>query len=1456
MDENPSDIKGSDDTSEASPKTLICLRIHSIEGLPATEPIVQLTISSPDDTSSSLWSHLVTPEIRSFSGYAYVGAWTSFIFNGNALKFTLRRSGKTITCTALSTVHASGKLDLLSSGLSQHDIEMAASPFESTTTTAQWKHATINLYGGAHQHSNPIAELGDLDNDIEMTSRTTATSDDNNNNNNNNKEDEQDSMQQMFTIKCLKLKVSIMCMPYTQWKTTSQHPYILGAGLLELQVTPLPPMMHSYAHGGFMGLACDIVCDDTWMDILMKQDKAAGTAARNVGKKLLAKEWPSKETAMLMPLLENSPVLCAMGLVRTGCCVRQTLEHHTTSITYETPGKGCDQDSKTNNNCGSSMKQRTTFERLPSVLEGPWKGQGVVGADTAAAREARARYPSHGGDDDDDGYDNDNSQDVDRHALLPPSPGLARTIQRKAAIERLLDYQASMSSPNPHGYLPLAMEWDVWLDPYTPSSIAAASIAHGSAFSLVKQAILNSIPLFGACARRAGMSQIEAEGTSPMKWLNAFGHSINIAVNGDEKVSLPINEDGFKRYYRLEVQLEALEGLDQKAITANMTHPVVVVGVVDSQDGMFAKTRTKPSSSVSSNKNNESLSLSSGIVWNGDDGKLSFYPLPTDLNKDDLLLEFRGGTHSGTKKRHRWASARLDLAAIAKENPELIEGQAISILCALGEPEEMMRTNCGVYVENSSGGTTGTGGGRLKMMENGNKKDDKKHITSPTTVISRGKKKLRAHIKGSRHGRTDGDYEEEEEESDDESALPPAGLKRSFTAIAKLADTQQLEEMVKEGLDNLSEKYWRLINNNNVSGSNDEDVEEKGSPSVVGGRTSHIKGGGGGEAWRGVALRLQFKLVKISPIEAAVNLGVTPAAARTGIAMLTNPGGLYLDIKSAYSRAFDLQCFVTALKGIGVHVKAVCSFQKAQLAMGSLCNTVHFFHGLNGLENACDNGLVPAGQFVLINGASFLLELKPAMVSALSDKQRHDLLAGSTSHPLDPFALRKYITLCEQGGIVGGIYVQEPDCASSAVDALCRLVDTYQRYFPLGFAYGHLSGVGLSALDLSGRGFASQQIVEELAARSKLSERAMNHIAAGDHRKVSLATTIAWAERLLRGRDWVALKEQRALLALFAEVWPQKGLLTVLEELGDIERVIHRFFDHYELLHPLTVFEAGYNLNHTKALIRLLRDKGVFAAQSKERKLQLARYFTSSAMYGYGLTFIAQKLGLRRSLHKMAKEALVCLLESSTAAEVEMVIEDLGGRKRVKTLLAGSLNLSRSYTRRLADVDMVHQSHESEGAGESDQNRSNNMQLGPCALAYHVTGLKYAAIDRRGFREELDRVGLQAYTHSRHKTKRERFLKATRKATHFLITVGFNVFCSIITLGLYAAFFVFPRLFYSQLKGRVGFGMVVAAVLGMILAVAALILIWVFIGLGEEAAARGGGGGSVPLDEGADVLDF
>ncbi len=59
--------------------------------------------------------------------------------------------------------------------------------------------------------------------------------------------------------------------------------------------------------------------------------------------------------------------------------------------------------------------------------------------------------------------------------------------------------------------------------------------------------------------------------------------------------------------------------------------------------------------------------------------------------------------------------------------------------------------------------------------------------------------------------------------------------------------------------------------------------------------------------------------------------------------------------------------------------QAVCSFKITQLP--PTYPNVLFFHGLNGLENACDNGTVPRGQWVLFNGASFLLDLSKRAIA-------------------------------------------------------------------------------------------------------------------------------------------------------------------------------------------------------------------------------------------------------------------------------------------------------------------------------------------------------------------------------------------------------------------------------------------------------------------------------------------
>jgi hypothetical protein len=48
---------------------------------------------------------------------------------------------------------------------------------------------------------------------------------------------------------------------------------------------------------------------------------------------------------------------------------------------------------------------------------------------------------------------------------------------------------------------------------------------------------------------------------------------------------------------------------------------------------------------------------------------------------------------------------------------------------------------------------------------------------------------------------------------------------------------------------------------------------------------------------------------------------------QTCLAMLSKPGGLYLDIKSAYSTPRDIQQFVSTLAGIGVHCKVLQGLQ-------------------------------------------------------------------------------------------------------------------------------------------------------------------------------------------------------------------------------------------------------------------------------------------------------------------------------------------------------------------------------------------------------------------------------------------------------------------------------------------------------------------------------------------------
>jgi len=79
-------------------------------------------------------------------------------------------------------------------------------------------------------------------------------------------------------------------------------------------------------------------------------------------------------------------------------------------------------------------------------------------------------------------------------------------------------------------------------------------------------------------------------------------------------------------------------------------------------------------------------------------------------------------------------------------------------------------------------------------------------------------------------------------------------------------------------------------------------------------------------------VRVWLSLEPVSHLDALVEAGVERAAAQTCLALLSGkPGGLFLDVKSAYSSAEDVQMFAGALSGLGIHVKGVLSFNKKQV---------------------------------------------------------------------------------------------------------------------------------------------------------------------------------------------------------------------------------------------------------------------------------------------------------------------------------------------------------------------------------------------------------------------------------------------------------------------------------------------------------------------------------------------
>lgn len=1100
----------------------------------------------------------------------------------------------------------------------------------------------------------------------------------------------------LFSSGTIELRASVRLTPLDRWSKDTGA-FVLDNGALEQPVTPLPAELHSYAHGGFMGLACSVLGDPVWRTILKEESPPAWAAMQREHARLKLQrkaEHPTAAQGKYMIVLENSPVMCAYGLVRNGSTQqRESLPEHNVPLTEQHIVAALTE---------AELAQRG--ENNP-LLNAP-RPQLMDGEQPPSPTNTSTSSSSAG----------------PLSVLLDPE-----ALQKQAAV--VSRYQAAMAAPNQYGYMPLAMEWDIWVSPRDPQNFLDATINHGSAAALVTQAVLTAVPGMKSCARKAGSNQIIDEGLSPVEWLTQLGHSINRGVHGDKNTPLPLisPED---TCWRLHVEVDKVSGVDPNKWTT-----VRVFGDIDSDDVVLPdqKTDSVPVNDQgiakwpATHEEAEDAALHSEGSAHPHLGaakqeakvalaklkplpkrKMAFWPLPKFLCHDDFLVLVRGNP-AGVIRNRGLGFARISLEKLVEEHPEVFNGEEVLVEVEVEPWVDRPRLRVNV----------------VRKPEEGSELEDENISAS-----------------------ADGDKSVE---------------------LTTISETPAAPEVPTVGVQS----------------------EYQGAKTRV-------------------TLKLKFESVGV--ITAMEKLGVPRPAAQTAVAMLTQPGGLYLDVKSAYSTAYDLQVFASALRGYGITCRAVCSFKPEQLLVGAIAETVLFFHGLSGLENACDVGRVSPGQMVLFNGASFLEDTRPAEFECMSATAVEKLLGEAKAWPIDDMALRKYLALCEQYGIVGGFYVQEPDTAPAGIDALCRMVAEHGDSFPLGFAYGHLSGRSVAFLDAGGRGFASQQLVEEFAARKDLAGKTIRRIRARDHRHANLTLQMVWAARLLHGEDMISISEQQALCTLLIEMQPlnESAVGVLVEEVGGIQRLAARFHQQYELTTPLTLLEAGVNYNYTKSLLRILRNRGVLAGLSLAEKIELAKFFIGPAMRGYGATYLAQATGLRRGLHKHAKENLLCLLESCTEAEVAAVTAAVGGKKALRSRLRGWFRWSWHYNTRVSDIKALH---------AKDPNK----------LAYTEPTLKYAALPQPVPPSEAP-LKFKQVIHTRDKTKRENVWRCTRKSLCCGFTTGYTLLLEIVTLGVFLPCCVLPRCCGNTLKGACGMPAVVAFILGFLIAIAILVVLIVIFG--------------------------
>ncbi len=154
-----------------------------------------------------------------------------------------------------------------------------------------------------------------------------------------------------------------------------------------------------------------------------------------------------------------------------------------------------------------------------------------------------------------------------------------------------------------------------------------------------------------------------------------------------------------------------------------------------------------------------------------------------------------------------------------------------------------------------------------------------------------------------------------------------------------------------------------------------------------------------------------------------------------------------LDVKSVWSTANDIDCFVRALKRkFQINVRFVGSFSHRQIAQVTESETILFFHGLWDLQRSVELGCFP--KMLMLNGADLEEGARLEILREIVDKYQVEI----------------------------GIYVQESEADTKTVQCLIEMVNSEPELFKLGFALGN-GRDGRSARMIKGSGAGAQQIL-------------------------------------------------------------------------------------------------------------------------------------------------------------------------------------------------------------------------------------------------------------------------------------------------------------------------------------------------------------------------------------------